>query len=126
MSVIARERIVRAARVMNGAPSLGHPDSLWAATAVADFPWTSLTGTANTTVAVVGGGFAGRNGGQVIPGLKYDPDEGGAQFGPELDPRMVRAANEGFGLITRHGIECGALRTRSRKPWRAITACAII
>lgn len=62
----------------------------------------------------------------MIAVLKYGPDLNGAQFGPELDPRMVRADNGGFGLIARHGVECGALRTRSRKPWRAITACAII
>jgi glycine/D-amino acid oxidase-like deaminating enzyme len=65
----------------------------------------------------VGWGASGRTGGQVIPGLKYDPDEIEAMFGPDLGPRMVQAVggvgDEVFGLIERHGIDCDA----QRKGW---------
>src|SRR5262249_53164959 len=53
-----------------------------------------------------GWGGSGRNGGQVIPGLKYDPDELEAMFGPERGPRLVDfaggAADAVFDLILRH------------------------
>jgi glycine/D-amino acid oxidase-like deaminating enzyme len=65
----------------------------------------------------VGWGASGRTGGQVIPGLKYDPDELEAMFGSDLGPRMVAAAggvgDEVFGLIERHAISCDA----QRKGW---------
>ncbi|MFZ4479816.1 MAG: NAD(P)/FAD-dependent oxidoreductase [Rhodoferax sp.] len=65
----------------------------------------------------VGWGASGRTGGQVIPGLKYDPDEIEAMLGPDLGPRMVAAAggvgDEVFGLIERHAISCDA----QRKGW---------
>jgi glycine/D-amino acid oxidase-like deaminating enzyme len=65
----------------------------------------------------VGWGASGRTGGQVIPGLKYDPDEIEAMFGPDLGARMVDAAgsvgDEVFGLIERHAISCDA----QRKGW---------
>ena len=116
--------------------------SLWSHTATPEVEGERLTGTAQADVAIVGGGFtgcaaalslaqrglrvrvlearnigwgaSGRNGGQVIPGLKYDPDELEAMFGPELGPRMVSAVgsvgDEVFGLIERHAIECDARR----------------
>ena len=37
-----------------------------------------------------GWGGSGRNGGQVIPGLKYDPDELEERFGPEIGRRLAR------------------------------------
>src|ERR1700680_5107078 len=37
-----------------------------------------------------GWGASGRNGGQVIPGLKPDPDAVVAMFGPEAGARLVR------------------------------------
>lgn len=117
-------------------------DSLWTATAgpVPDCP--PLSGEASADVAVVGAGFtglsaalhlaeagvsvavletetpgwgaSGRNGGQVIPGLKYDPDEIEAMFGPEAGGRIVAlaggAADLVFSLIERHKIECDAAR----------------
>src|SRR5580700_6560547 len=56
-----------------------------------------------------GWGGSGRNGGQVIPGLKYDPDELEAMFGPERGPRLVdfagRAADAVFDLIARYSLE---------------------
>jgi glycine/D-amino acid oxidase-like deaminating enzyme len=62
-----------------------------------------------------GWGGSGRNGGQVIPGLKYDPDELEAMFGPERGPRLVdfagRAADSVFDLITRHRMDVPHVRS---------------
>ncbi|MEO8136542.1 MAG: FAD-binding oxidoreductase, partial [Betaproteobacteria bacterium] len=100
---------------------MSHPDSasLWARTASPDVQATTLDGVVRADIAIVGAGFtgcaaalalaergvrvrlldansvgwgaSGRNGGQVIPGLKHDPDEIDALFGPELGPRLVAA-----------------------------------
>lgn len=63
----------------------------------------------------VGWGASGRNGGQVNPGLKWDPDTVEATFGPDLGPRMValsgNAPNLVFSLIERHRIACEAIRS---------------
>lgn len=59
-----------------------------------------------------GWGGSGRNGGQVIPGLKDDPDELERKFGPETGRRMWQlsggAADFVFELIARHKISCHA------------------
>lgn len=121
-------------------PSL--PGSLWAATAIADQNWPALSGAVRADVAIVGGGFtgcaaalmlaqrgakvvllegahigwgaSGRTGGQVIPGLKQDPDELEQIFGRELGARVVAAAgsvgDEVFGLIAKHAISCDPVR----------------
>jgi glycine/D-amino acid oxidase-like deaminating enzyme len=61
-----------------------------------------------------GWGASGRNGGQVIPGLKYDPDEVIAKFGTEAGEHLVRVAGGApdtvFDLIERHKIDCDAQR----------------
>lgn len=61
-----------------------------------------------------GWGASGRNGGQVIPGLKEDPDTIEEIFGPEMGGRMVRLSGAApdivFGLIETYGIDCGAVR----------------
>src|SRR5258707_1264912 len=61
-----------------------------------------------------GWGASGRNGGQVNPGLKHDPDEVERQFGKELGGRMNALAGGApefvFDLIKRHGIRCDARR----------------
>jgi len=117
-------------------------ESLWTATANRTPDCPPLEGTTETEVAVIGGGFAGlsaalhlaeagiavhlleaetpgwgasgRNGGQVNPGLKAEPDEIEARFGPDLGGRVVRlaggAADLVFDLIARHGIDCAARR----------------
>ncbi len=62
-----------------------------------------------------GWGASGRNGGQVNPGLKHDPDQIEADFGPDLGGRMValsgNAPNVVFDLIQRHQIACAALQS---------------
>jgi glycine/D-amino acid oxidase-like deaminating enzyme len=62
-----------------------------------------------------GWGASGRNGGQVIPGLKYDPDELEAVFGRERGERLWRfaggTADVVFDLVRRHGLNSGARRT---------------
>jgi glycine/D-amino acid oxidase-like deaminating enzyme len=59
-----------------------------------------------------GWGASGRNGGQVIPGLKDDPDELERRFGAETGRRMWQlaggAADFVFALIARHKISCHA------------------
>src|SRR6266852_8839903 len=59
-----------------------------------------------------GWGASGRNGGQVIPGLKDDPGELERKFGPETGRRMWQisggAADFVFELIARHKISCHA------------------
>lgn len=116
------------------------PPSLYAETAIPAFPTSPFRGEATCDVAVVGGGFtglsaalhlaeqgagvtlleagepgwgaSGRNGGQVNPGLKLDPDEVERDFGAELGGRMVRlsygAPDAVFELIRRHQIPCEA------------------
>lgn len=55
-----------------------------------------------------GFGGSGRNGGQVIPGLKYDPDELDRMFGEETTAFVGGAADATFALIERLGIACAA------------------
>ena len=117
--------------------------SLWAATAPPAAETPPLKESRSADVVVVGAGYAGlstalhlaeqgtqvvvlearepgwggsgRNGGQVIPGLKYDPDELEEKFGPELGQRLATfgagTADTLFGLIERHGMDVP--RTRS-------------
>lgn len=117
--------------------------SLWHATAVPAPATPALTQMAETEVAIVGAGYAGlstalhlaqkgigvivlearepgwggsgRNGGQVIPGVKYDPDELEAKFGPEagaaLTEFMGATADNVFRLIAAHRMDLPHLRT---------------
>ncbi|MEZ0214089.1 MAG: NAD(P)/FAD-dependent oxidoreductase [Xanthobacteraceae bacterium] len=61
-----------------------------------------------------GWGASGRNGGQVNPGLKWEPDQIEAAFGPELGGRMAAlgagAPDLVFALVERLGIACEAHR----------------
>lgn len=60
----------------------------------------------------IGDGASGRNGGQVIPGLKLNPDELEQRFGQKRGAALVElvggAADYVFELIRRLGIECDA------------------
>lgn len=117
--------------------------SLWAATAAAGPELTSLSGALRARVTIVGGGYtglsaalhlaeagheaivleaadigeraSGLNGGQVIPGVKYDPDALEEMFGVERGSVLVETVARGpdlvFDLIRRYGIACDAART---------------
>ena len=119
------------------------PPSLYADTARPAPVTPALHGDRRASVAIVGGGFtglsaalhlaekgvdvvvleanepgwgaSGRNGGQVNPGLKHDPDQVEADFGHDLGGRMValsgNAPNVVFDLVQRHQIACGALQS---------------
>ena len=119
---------------------LALPRSLYAETARPPARTPRLDGSRTASVAVVGAGFtglsaalhlaeagvdvvvleagepgwgaSGRNGGQVNPGLKHEPSQVVADFGPELGGRMVAlsgAAPTGvFDLIERHQIQAEA------------------
>ena len=60
----------------------------------------------------IGSGASGRNGGQVIPGLKMDPSELRRDYGQDMGSRIVKlsggAADLVFDLIKRHAIDCPA------------------
>src|ERR1700723_1070675 len=60
----------------------------------------------------MGFGASGRNGGQVNPGLKLDPDTVERDFGADLGGRMNALAGAApalvFDLVKRHGIDCDA------------------
>ncbi len=118
------------------------PDSLWAATAPSAPLCPPLSGDRSVELCVIGGGFtglsaayhaaeagaevalveaaepgwgaAGRNGGQVIPGLKLDPDDLERRFGAERGQRLVDFSGSApdlvFELVAKHGIDCGARR----------------
>ncbi|WP_018388306.1 FAD-binding oxidoreductase [Ancylobacter sp. FA202] len=62
----------------------------------------------------IGWGASGRNGGQVNPGLKWEPDQLEQAFGADLGGRMVRLGDEApglvFDLIARHRIDCAPRR----------------
>ena len=62
-----------------------------------------------------GWGASGRNGGQIIPGLKYDPDEIEAKLGREKGERLWRfaggTADVVFDLVRRLDLKAEARRT---------------
>lgn len=62
----------------------------------------------------VGFGASGRNGGQVNPGLKADPDTVVSVYGQDLGSRMLTLAGAApgivFDLVDRHRIPCDARR----------------
>jgi glycine/D-amino acid oxidase-like deaminating enzyme len=120
------------------------PNSLWAATAPEGLRDPKLEGQQRADVCVIGGGFtglstalhiaesggevilleaaepgwgaSGRNGGQVIPGFKLDPDDIVRRFGHERGERLVEFSGGApelvFDLIRRHRIECHARPAR--------------
>jgi glycine/D-amino acid oxidase-like deaminating enzyme len=119
----------------------GNGVTLWQATA-APLAYAALVGDLRCDVAVIGAGFtglsaalalaarnarvvvleagavgeraSGRNGGQVVPGLKPRADRVIARFGTERGQRMLdfahAAADRTFALIDRHAIDCQPTR----------------
>ena len=119
------------------------PPSLYAETARSAPDTPPLQGDRSVSVAVIGGRFtglstalhlaqhgvdvavleahepgwgaSGRNGGQVNPGLKNDPAQVEADFGPDLGGRMLDLSGNApsfvFDLVEQHQIECGALQS---------------
>lgn len=63
----------------------------------------------------IGDGGSGLNGGQVIAGLKHDPDHLAARYGEHIASQLVDRSAEApdlvFELIRRYSIECDARRT---------------
>ncbi|MGN6808559.1 MAG: NAD(P)/FAD-dependent oxidoreductase [Trinickia sp.] len=129
-------------RTASGKTSEPLPPSLWAATAPAAPPAPPLLESTATDVLVIGGGYtglstalhlaergvgatvveanepgwgaSGRNGGQVNPTLKHDPDDlvrmlGAARAEPLIDA-ISRSADLVFDLIDRHAIDCQPAR----------------
>jgi glycine/D-amino acid oxidase-like deaminating enzyme len=129
--------------------------SLWSATAAPGPQLEQLTQNARAQVTVIGAGYtglsaalhlagagrdvivleaaeigeraSGLNGGQVIPGVKHDPDTLEELFGPVVGPRLVATVASGpdlvFDLIQKHEIACAATRTGWIQP--ATSAAAI-
>ena len=127
---------------MKSASSCQLPPSLWSATARPGAMTPPLSENKRVDVAIVGAGYtglvtalrlaesgisvcvldagepgwgaSGRNGGQVIPGLKYDPDQLIQRYGEERGERIIEAcggaADEVFSLIREYSIACEASR----------------
>lgn len=76
-----------------------------------------------------GWGGSGRNGGQVLPGLKEDPDTIERMLGDERGKRMVRLAghapDEVFDLVARHGIACNPIRAGWIQPAHSARTLAV-
>src|SRR5205823_11803188 len=78
--------------------------------------------------ADIGARASGTNGGQVIPGVKHDPDTLERIFGHDDGSRLVATAAAGpdlvFELIAQHRIECDAVRTGWIQPAESDEALA--
>jgi len=116
--------------------------SLWAATGAPAPASEPMEGQQHCDVVVIGGGYAGlstamhlaqrgigvalleareigfgasgRNGGQVIPGLKYDPDDLIKMYGAERGARLIdfagKTADSVFDLIAKYQMDVPHVR----------------
>lgn len=123
--------------------------SLWSTTAPSVVPTPALSESVKVDVAIVGAGYtglstalhlaergvsvcvleahepgwgaSGRNGGQVNPTLKYDPEQLVQMYGPErAEPLISTVSNSAdlvFNLIKRHSIDCAPVR----KGWMQVS-----
>jgi glycine/D-amino acid oxidase-like deaminating enzyme len=117
--------------------------SLWAATATPELSLPELSGSARAQVVIIGGGYtglsaalhlcecgvdvvvleagglgeggSGLNGGQVIAGVKHDPDTLEQMFAGALGAQLVETVASGpdlvFSLIQKYQIDCDARRS---------------
>jgi len=80
--------------------------------------------------AEIGARASSVNGGQVIPGVKHDPDALEAMLGPYAGGRLVATAASGpdlvFDLIARYGIHCEARRTGWIQPATTESSLALL
>ena len=129
--------LFRSEMIENELPSISN--SVWSATSATPPDCPPLAGDHEVDVVIIGGGFtgltaalhlaeagisailleaetpgwgaSGRNGGQINPGLKEDPDAVEQHFGPVFGPRVVslsgNAADLVGSLVARHDIDCG-------------------
>jgi glycine/D-amino acid oxidase-like deaminating enzyme len=129
--------------------------SLWSATAAPGPALEQLAESVRAEVAIIGAGYtglsaalhlaaagrdvivldavevgeraSGLNGGQVIPGVKHDPDALEEMFGPVVGSRLVDTVASGpdvvFDLIQKYEIACAATRTGWIQP--ATSAAAL-
>jgi glycine/D-amino acid oxidase-like deaminating enzyme len=128
--------------------------ALWEATAVEPPATAILAEASSVDVLVIGGGFtglstalhlaekgvktavleartigfgaSGRNGGQVNPGFKLDPDDAQAQLGSKYAQRSLAFSGSApdvvFDLIAKHKIDCDAVRPGWLQPAHNETA----
>jgi glycine/D-amino acid oxidase-like deaminating enzyme len=132
--------------------------SLWGATATPALTLPELKGSARSQVAIIGAGYtglsaalhlceagvdvvvldaaelgeggSGLNGGQVIPGVKHDPDTLEQMFGAGPGAQLVETVASGpelvFGLIQKYQIDCEATRNGWIQPATSEAALAAI
>ncbi len=78
----------------------------------------------------LGWGASGRNGGQVIPGLKLDPSEMEKEYGKDAGAKLAEAvgaaADVVFSLIDKHAIDCAPRRGGWIQAAHAATALATV
>jgi len=132
--------------------------SLWSATAAAGPSLERLAGDLRADVAVIGAGYtglsaalqlsaagrdvivleavdvgdraSGLNGGQVVPGVKHDPDTLEEIFGSGVGTRLVDTVASGpdvvFEIIRKHDIACAATQTGWIQPATSLVAMEAI
>ena len=132
--------------------------SLWVATAAPGPLLPRLSGDLRVPVTIIGAGYtglsaalhlaegghdvvvleardigdraSGLNGGQVIPGVKYDPDRLEEMFGPGVGPRLVETVARGpdlvFELIRKYAIACDAVRNGWIQPATSEAALGVL
>jgi glycine/D-amino acid oxidase-like deaminating enzyme len=132
--------------------------SLWSATAAPGAASHQLAADVRAQVAIIGAGYtglsaalhlaaagqdavvleavevgdraSGLNGGQVIPGVKHDPDTLEDLFGPAVGGRLIETVATGpdlvFELIRKHEIACAAIRTGWIQPATSAVALEAI
>ena len=133
------------------------PDSLWSATA-SKWPANPLCQNIESDVAIIGAGYtglsaalhlsefgykvsvleavepgfgaSGRNGGQVIPGLKLYPGDVISRLGEEKAKKVIDETNASaelvFKLIDKYNIDCHAMRCGFIQPAFSLPSCRLI